>query len=193
MSAITLTKSLLLTLFLLIEFAPPIWAIAGDWTIDINTKLLDRVMRYPNSRLHPVIKASIYFKQPTRDEHVEPTIYEDIYYSRGRVIGLRRHNPLHIRSGTIGVIHVSGSSSDLRNDEACAAANAIVKLYLDLYLRKAALRFVVVSREFFDMVLQGLERYGFRPAFATPEQGVYALVMVHVTSDPPGRTQDLMY
>lgn len=183
----------IVTLVLFVSLAPAAWSFPGEWTVVIDTKLLDRCLRYPGSRLAPIIKASINFKQPTREETAQPTIYEDVYYSHCHVIGLRRHHALDIRPGTQGVIYVSGSSSNLRAEEACAAANALVRVFLDLYVKKAPLRFVIVSREFFDMLIAGLQRYGFRPAIVSADQPVIALVMLHIKSDPPGRTQDLLY
>lgn len=187
-------RSCLVTLALLAVLAPAATARKGDWKVNIDTRVVDPCLSFPTSDLHPVIKASVRFLQRgPKKLNLQPTTYEDLYYSHCRVIGLRRHSNLEIKAGSQGDIFVGNASSDFRSEEACAAANAVVRLFLDLYRRKAPLASVVVPRDFFDTVVSELQRYGFRPSSGVVDQPIVALVMIHIASDPPGRTQDLLY
>lgn len=193
-------------------FQQPACGADNEWILTINTKTLDKCLDYPDSKLKPIIKSSVKFEQSApekdpdfkdapdeTDEQDQPitaipqTAYEDLFYSKGQILGLKRYNQLRVRPGTPGFIRVAAGASINRMDEASAAANTVVRMFFDLYKQKAPLRYVLVSRDFFDTVVMELQRYGFRPASVVPGQPVMALVMMHLRSEPPGRTQDMSY
>lgn len=194
---------------LLVCLSLPATSGTSDWTISITTKEIAKCLDYPDSKLQPLVRATIKFEQGLAprseeeqelakagyitEEEVALSLYEDIYYSRSTPVGLRRYNKLGIRPGTPGTIKITLSDSRLRQEEAHAAANATVRIFLDAYLKKSALRTIFVPRDNFDLFVEGLQRYGFRRVSMTPGEPVSALVVVSVRSEPRGRVEYLGY
>jgi hypothetical protein len=192
-------------------FAPalPIAAGTTDWVVTIETRVIERCLAYPNSKLSPLIRAAVSFEQALLESAPEdkelirkgaepdilipPTLYENQYFSHFRTIGLRRFKQLVIKPGTTGTIKIISSNSASRQEEANAAASATVRLYLDLYLNKMPLRSVIVSKGMFDAFIQELQRYGFKSFNIVPGQMTNALVMLSIRSEPAGKQQYMSY
>lgn len=184
-------------------------AATADWTVTISTSVVNRCLQYPDSKLYPLIRSSIYFQQGVlesskeekemerrgaeQDIAVPETLYENQYSSHFRAVGLHRFQQLIIKPGTPGTIKITTSNSSLRHEEVNAAANATLRLILDLYLNKMSLRSVTVPREIFDLYVQELQRYGFRSANVVPGQTISALLPLSVRSEPAGRSIYLTY
>lgn len=182
-------------------------ASTADWVVTIETKTVDNCLKYPDSKLQPLIRTSVHFEQallePTKEDAellkrgaeqekaIPPTLYETLYSSHSRTVGLRRFKQMIIKPGSTGTIKVT--SNNLNRDEAAAAANASIRLFLDLYLNKMPLRSIVVPREIFDIYVQEIQRFGFRPVTIVPGEMMSALIMLSVRSDTGGRQQYLSY
>lgn len=158
----------------------------NDWTVTVSAKRQDQFLNYLGSELAPVIKTPIEYDQAGK--HV---YYQDLYYSHCHPIGLRQYHALDIQPGTSGVIRVKKLSSV--SDEGCAAANAVVRTYLDLFLSRILVLYISVPKDAFDNLLQGMEQYGFRRFEIQPEKPVFAVTVVRLVSDPPGRDENLLY
>ncbi len=199
-----------LLLVALILVASPANSGSSDWTISISTRHIGNCLDYPDSKLQPLIRARVKFEQGVsqmspeqselakagyvKEEQVPDTVYEDIYYAQSRALGLRRYNELGIRPGSPGVIRVTGiGEGRLREEEAFAAANATVRIFLDAALKKSALRSIVVPRDNFDLYTQGLQRYGFRPFVSSVEEPLAVSIVLSVQSQPVGRQMYLGY
>jgi hypothetical protein len=180
--------------------------IPADWTVRVTTEKLDHCLDFPNSKLQPFIEAKINFEQamaqddalgeddPDEDtKEIPSTHYEDIFYGGGHLLGLKRLHQLAIRPGTAGKIEIDEFKSAARAEEASAASNAIVRLFLDALRRGAALKFVEVDENSFDLLVSQLNMYGFRPANVQPEQPVRALFILNVRSSSSNKTEDLLY
>jgi hypothetical protein len=156
-----------------------------------------------------MIRASVHFQQElleaTREDKelekrgaepdiaIPPTLYENLYSCHFRMIGMHRFKQLMIKPGTPGTIKIMTSNSSLKQEEVNAAANATIRLVLDLYLNKMGLRSVAVPRDIFDLYVQEIQRYGFRTANVTPGQTMSMILPLSVRSDPPGRSVSLGY
>lgn len=189
--------------------AQPIAAGTADWVVTIETRVVDKCLAYPNSKLSPLIRASVNFEQALLEQAAEdkelarkgaepevavpPTLYENQYFSHFRAVGLRRFKQLIIKPGSTGTIKIISSNSAFRQEEANAAASATVRLYLDLYLNKMPLRSVIVSKDVFEMFVQELQRYGFRSFNIVPGQMTNAVVMLSIRSEPAGKQQYMSY
>ena len=158
--------SIILCAVLLLAFAwsqvNAAYAGTADWTVTINTSVVDHCLDYPDSKLKPLIKAAIHFQQellePSKEDKemqklgaepdiaIPPTLYENHYSSHFRAVGLHRFKQLMLKPATPGKIRITITNSDLRQEEVNAAANATLRLILDLYLNKMFLRSVVVPR-----------------------------------------------
>ncbi len=186
----------------------PTTAGTADWVVTVNTKVIDHCLDYPDSKLTPLIRSSVYFEQALlestpEDKEMEKrgaeqevaipaTLYEYQYSSHHRTVGMRRFKQLVIKPGTLGTIKITTSGA-LPQEEANAAANATVRLFLDLYLNKMPLRSVSVSRDCFDLYVQELQRYGFRNTNVVPGQFTVSLAMLNIRSEPAGRQLYMSY
>ncbi|MFN8552703.1 MAG: hypothetical protein U0103_14625 [Candidatus Obscuribacterales bacterium] len=175
------------------------------WTVTIGTHQLKECLDFPNSKVQPFIKTSVYFEQPM--EHVDSvddgnddsheskakTHYEDIYFGGLRLLGLRRASQLQVEPGAAGVVKIERFEAGVRTEEAAAASRTIARIYLDLYLRRASLKYVEVALEDFDLLISELNRYGFRPSYIVPERPVTAMFLLNVRSETGGKTETLVY
>ncbi len=203
---LTITASLFV---LLLCLTLPASSGASDWVISISTKHIRSAFDYPDARLQPLIRATVKFEQGLErqsederklaeagyitEEAIPSTLYEDIYYSRSIPVGLRRFNTLAIRPGTPGTVKVLIGDSQFRQEEAHAAANAAVRIFLDAYLKKSALRMIVVTKDDFDLFVDGMQRYGFRRVQLSTQSLISAPIVVSVRSEPVGRAEYLSY
>lgn len=181
----------------------------ADWVVSIKTNVVEKALNYPNSKLHPLIRTSVSFEQGLLEQtpvdkelakkgaepdlDIPQTLYEYHYSSHFRTVGMRRFQELSIKPGTTGTLRISTSRSNLQQEEANAAANATVRLFLDLYMNKMPLRSVIVQGEIFDQYLQEMQRYGFRNFVVVPGQLVSAIVVLNIRSEPSGRQQYMSY
>lgn len=207
--AFSLVLFALLTLAFVWAHPRAAYAGTADWTVTINTSVVNRCLEYPNSKLKPLIRSAIHFQQellePSEEDKemlklgaepdiaIPPTLYENHYSSHFRAVGLRRFKQLMLKPATPGKIRITVSDSPLRQEEVNAAANTTLRLILDLYLNKMFLRSVVVPRDIFDTYVQELQRYGFRTAIIVPGQSIRALVPLSVRSEPAGKSVYLAY
>jgi hypothetical protein len=184
-------------------------ATTADWVLSINTKVIERCLNYPNSKLSPLVRSSIYFEQNVLepsdvdkelvkrgaepDAAIPETLYEYLYSSHFRTIGMRRFKQLVIKPGTTGTIKVTTSNSSFKQEEINAAANATIRMYLDLYLNKMPLRSIVVPRDGFDLFIQELQRHGFRTFTVVPGQFNQSVATLSIRSEPASRQQYMNY
>jgi len=182
---------------------------AKDWIVSITTKEVKKCLDYHDSKLQPLIRARVNFEQGYEEgdddekalakegyidaSEIPDTVYEDIFYSNAMPLGLKRYKDLGIRPGTPGTIKIHISETGARQDEANAAANATVRIFLDAYRKKSALKTIIVPKDNFDLFLQGMQRYNFRQLKISADQPVMALVVMSVRSDPAGRVTYLGY
>ncbi|PZM86112.1 MAG: hypothetical protein DKT66_01540 [Candidatus Melainabacteria bacterium] len=184
-------------------------AATADWVITINTKVVEPCLNYPNSKLNPLIRSSIYFEQNVLetseidkelqkrgaepDIAIPQTLYEYLYSSHLRTVGMRRYKQLDVKPGTTGIIKVAISNSSYRQEEINAAGGAVVRIYLDLYLNKMPLRSIVVQKDAFDAFIQELQRHGFRTVTRMPGQLTQSVASLSIRSEPAGRQQLMNY
>lgn len=184
-------------------------AAAGDWLVTVKTSTLEKCLDFPDSKFKPVIRASVYFEQGLSDlseeekemqkrgaipdEEIKSTKFEDVFFSHMHILGLKRYLQLRMKEGTPGIIRILPSNSMSKQEEANAAANTTLRLFINLYLKKAALRSVFVPRDIFDTYVSELQRYGFRMENVIPGTTNRALLILSVKSEPAGRSCHMGY
>lgn len=209
MVSLVLPRLLIIILCLTFLMGDSARAGTADWVVLISTKVVDQCLNYPDSKLSPLIRASIYFEQNVLEQSdldkelqkhgAEPdtaipeTLYENQYSSHFRIVGLRRFKQLVLKPGTTGTIKVATSSSALRQEEFAAAASATLRMYLDLYLNKMPLRYIVVPKDGFDLFVQEFQRHGFRTVTVVPGQVRQGVASLSIRSEPAGRQQFMSY
>jgi hypothetical protein len=159
-----------------------------DWQVTIATQSYSPYLDYPGSPVSKLIKATVSYAQPNNGQ-AKP--YEDLYYTSSKIIGCRRDGTLGVTPGTAGVIRVTATNSD----QSFAAANAIGRTFLDLFVRKCPTKTVVIPLASFNSIISALCNQGFRVAPPVPvrqSQGTPALLMLQIISEPSGEAAEIM-
>lgn len=188
-----LTRSTLLTLIALTVFAQSCLA-DNPWSMTITTQQLNNFLDYKGSLLQPVCKATIAYTQTYYGVSRSAT-YKDLYYTNLQAIGSIEYEPLNITEGTQGQAYVqSASPTGMQQREAYAAANAVERVFLDLYSKKCPLLRVIVPRSSFDTLVNGFYANGFHqyPQIGSG-QSVNATIVLLILSDPAGQSQRVMF
>jgi hypothetical protein len=189
-----LKRALLLT-SLLASICMPSCLADDTWIVRITAKELNNYLNFKGCRLPPVAKASVDYSE-TCDEVTKSESYEDLYYSNKHAIGCRRYRPLGLTEETRGEIRVvNTSTSGLKESEAYAAANAVERVFLDLYARNCMAVDITVPRDSFASVVNGFYQNGFtannRVGCSNGRES--PTITLRIVSDPPGESQRVMF
>jgi hypothetical protein len=137
------------------------WA---DWQVTLNCKTYNHFLDYPTSSIHSLFKVSASYAQPqTRPA----TAYEDLFYSDDHPVGCQRRLALPITPGTAGTIKVVNATPS----QCYALANAILRVYLEIGLKRCMTKAVQVPPDCFDRLVDALCQQGFHVAGSRPNEG----------------------
>ncbi|MBI4533030.1 MAG: hypothetical protein HY711_03705 [Candidatus Melainabacteria bacterium] len=169
-----------------------------EWIIEIQTEELPQFLNYPGSTLKPMVKATISYSQTTpAGLSVIPNKairYEDFYYKACTPLGCKRLRTFGIPPGDGTAIRLKHKLSPGSSWEACAGANAIVRILLDAYLNGNPVATVLVPASSFSMVVQELHRENFYAAAdAPPDEPVFSSIVLYLESEPSGNRQTMNY
>lgn len=150
-------------------------------TIEIETQEFQHFRSLSASRKHSVIRArvSCVEKQHVLDGKSQP--YEDFWYIGSEFIGCRRQRGFELPSHRDVVIRLTHRNKKAGQDEACAGANAIVRMLLEAQLNDDFLNVAQVPVESFPAIVKGMEKNGFypvdHPKIDTPVESLIALAL----------------
>lgn len=163
----------------------------ADWVVEISTQELHHYLQYAGSIFKPLIIARVvYFNPQSLSSKYR---YEDIFYHNGEAIGCRRKGRLAFGNNFDVSIFVAEKSSFSASEKA-AAANAIVRLLLDLLLKGNMVTAVVVPDSAFTEIVEGLKRQNFDVVGqAIPGKAAYGAIVIRLNSSPSGLKQTLCY
>jgi len=99
------------------------------------------------------------FPRGTGSNSAEARIYEEPWYHKGMPVGSRRFSQLDIATRNIGAIVVG--ASDVQAEQSQAISNALVRLMLDLQLKRISTGIVIVPTDSYDEIAACLGRYNF--------------------------------
>ena len=168
------------------------------WTIEIDTQEVPLQFQYSGSALTQVVKTQLQFysnsNPPPTPTSATLTLYESLWFSNGKSLGLERQNKLQIRQGdsiAILVVHKNGSAQP---DEQIAAAKAIMKAVVDANLNKNMVATIKVPMASFSTISQQIQNYHFAPIVASSsEDPTQSDLNLFLESVPPGMTQGLAH
>jgi hypothetical protein len=132
--------------------------------IDIETEPVDDYMTFAGSRLVPIIKATVSYQMAegaTPAESAPSVKYEELWYRADDPIGCVSSHQLGSRELALTQIRLSSKSAHPSQAEIGAQANALVRIYLDAYLRTGMVTSVVVPDEVFDSTIRALSKEKF--------------------------------
>lgn len=135
-----------------------------DWAMFIEKQEVKHYLNYEGSKLRPLTRVRIYFRVFSHSGDKPPgknpaKIYEDLWYSNGSLLGLRRLNRLKIEKDQNGIIIIGKGISG--SAQALAVSNALVRLALDLQFQRIIASLVQVPAESYDQIAGNLAHYKF--------------------------------
>jgi hypothetical protein len=131
----------------LTSFTPVVSAAADinrgyDWTVKVETEQLERYFEYTNSNLRPFDRTTIQYYPG--DNEAMSKAYEKLWFHDGKPLGLERMQPFGVTRGENICLRVKHHSPKPTPGEMKAAANTILRIWLDAYVNKNQLAVVKV-------------------------------------------------
>lgn len=118
-------------------------------------------LNYKGSTLHPLTKVSVRFNQYPTAGKVESKPYEEFWYHKKSILGMRRRNQISLATSSEGAIILCPRKEAESSDCSSAITNTLVRVLLDVQFRGAITSLVVVPDADFQAIAGALERYGF--------------------------------
>jgi hypothetical protein len=128
-----------------------------DWTIQLETEQLTEKFSYKGSTLYPVDKIEV---SCIKADSSSTQKYEKLWYHDGKAVGIERDHAFGGTNGGIGiplgdgicVNVVSKNGHSAHESESKAAANAIMRIWVDSYMNQSPLVNVQVPAQSFHSI-----------------------------------------
>lgn len=159
------------------------YVMGSDWLLTLNTTVLDRMLDYPSSLMHPITQIRvIYFTRDSRtNSWSKGRFYEDLWFSSGRPIGSRRYARLPFENGSYGAIYTV-RTKDCGN-QTKAIDDCVLRLFLDLSRAQCVISSVILPLEICDNAASDLGTFNFYPATLVTAG---RCILLHFQSSPIG-------
>jgi hypothetical protein len=165
-----------------------------DWVIQVQTEQVQDKFAYKACKLFPLDSVAVnYYSVVKPNDSVK---YEKLWYHDGKPIGLERKHTLGIPQGDGVCIRIAlNKSGRLEQSENKAAANAIMRLWLDTQVNPSPLVIVKVPATSFTSIVDVLQRdYHCSESTSKPnEQGSSNITKMRLESEPEGQSIKLQY
>jgi hypothetical protein len=147
--------------FACLVFAP---AQAGwqpyEYLVTIETAEFPRQLQYSGCPLRPLNKAFIKCAKANGDDQYN---YENLWFCQGKAFGLERLASWAVPSGSSIGIKITHRTVNPSVYEALAAAEAILRIYVDARLNSVSVPTVTVPDETYNDIIVALENEHFYP------------------------------
>ncbi|HEY9785485.1 MAG TPA: hypothetical protein V6D17_08800 [Candidatus Obscuribacterales bacterium] len=161
--------------------------------INIQTESLPNYLNFEGSKVAPLVLAQVDVQRVSK-KGSETKPYEHLWYKGAEPVGCRKHAELDIfpdDNVAFRVKHKSASGSDA---EIKAAADAVMRVFIDASIRSNSPSAIVVPKASLNRFVQSLGKFGFsQGAPPAPNKPVITSIMLDVLSDPPGDQTTLIY
>ena len=161
-----------------------------DWTLYLDVRDLPAYLNYRGTSLNPLTRVRVYFRKFLRSANGASgetiATYEDFWYRQGQVLGMKRLMPLKLSDNESGCIMVGPAKSSV--SDSGAAADSVVRLIADLYLKNAVAGTVFVPAGEYDAFTSSLGRYHFSPQIKMSEG---TQMSIHLQAYPNGSDEYL--
>lgn len=131
------------------------------WSMVLYLPDVKDSLNYKGSTLHPLTKVSVRFNEYTPYGNVQAKPYEEFWYHKKAILGMRRRNQVRLGKGSDGAIILCPRKEDESSDCSSAIADALVRVILDVHFRGAITSLVVVPDSDYKAIAGALDRYGF--------------------------------
>ncbi len=157
-----------------------------DYTICITTQHLERQFKFKGSQFEDKIErldADVYDKD---NEH-NAAPYKSIWYSQGKPLGLEMFNRLQVEKGHGVCIRIKHKTANPSQSELKAAANAILRLWVDARLNQSAVIIVKVPGDSFYSIIEDLRNQGMDVAQEPNNWNINEPMTLLIESDAVGQ------
>lgn len=159
--------------------------------VDIKTERLKNYLRNDKNGFDNLVLARVN-SQSIKEKNEKK--YEVIWYRTGDPVGLRRLGGLAFQAPQKIALHVRHASYPAGDDEIKAAADACLRMFLDLHAKTMSPSAIIVPKQSFNAFVQRMNQLNFYSAEEPePNMPVYSSVILSVESEPPGVRQLLFY
>lgn len=131
------------------------------WSMVLYLPDVKDSLNYTGSTLYPLTKVSVRFNQYPSVGNVQAKAYEEFWYHKKAIVGMRRLNQIRLAPASDGAIILCPRKEKESTDCATAITNALVRVMLDVQFRGAITSLVVVPDADFPAIAGALEKYGF--------------------------------
>lgn len=166
-----------------------------DWTIAIQTQKLDRQFKYRNSKLTDIERVDVDYYDKDNVNSPNHVVYESLWYNKGKALGLEKFAEFLIPKGESMSIYVSHKTPNPSNEELQAAANMIMRAWLQAQLNQDAVVTVRVPQQSYSQIVNYLitEQHMVVTPPAMPEEDVNIPMQLTVETYPKGQNITLNY
>lgn len=164
--------------------------------ISIETELVDDYMTFEGSQLVPIIKATVSYRMADdggSPDNAPSVKYEELWYRAGDPLGCVRYRQLGSRELALTQIRIGSKSPHPSQAEIGAQANALVRIYLDAYLRIALLTSVLVPDGLFGSLITALGKENFVSGQIVYGSGVDPSIVLPLESESGKASASLHY
>ena len=134
-----------------------------DYTICITTQHLERQFKFKGSQFEDKIDrldADVYDKD--HEENSAP--YKSLWYAQGKPLGLEMFNQLAVEKGHGVCVRIKHKTQNPSEAEIKAAANAILRMWVDARMNQSAVIVVKVPGDSFYSIIENLRNQGMTAA-----------------------------
>lgn len=131
------------------------------WSMVLYLPDVKDSLNYTGSTLYPLTKVSVRLNQYPAVGNVQAKAYEEFWYHKKAIVGMRRLNQIRLAPASDGAIILCPRKEKESTDCATAITNALVRVMLDAQFRGAVTSLVVVPDADFPAIAGALEKYGF--------------------------------
>lgn len=147
------------------------------------------------TKLRPVTKASVSIEPAKGDSK-----YEDLWYANAKPVGLERTEAYSkkVDTGKLVAIRVkhkqpNNGTREVSQVEATSAADAILRVYMDVRLHHGGVATVILPADTFHNIMTGLEQHHFVQVSAEEaEKSVFGIARLILVSDQEGGESAVM-
>lgn len=163
-----------------------------DFIVLIETEPEPKLFEFPGSRIGPVVKTNISYYRPDRPD-LDRIEYERLYYHDWQPIGCRRLKKLDFPHGGNIAIEVRHKRGFATNAELGASADAILRMFVDLFAERAAASSIIVPDDSMDGICEEMNRWKFYAGDeARPEVPIVCPIILPI-ENASGRIKKVLY
>jgi hypothetical protein len=129
-----------------------------DWLVTIETEGISGQFEYAGSTLKPVVLARISY---ARADGSDNTNYQTLWYCNGKPFGLERAGSLNVNPGQGVAMQIIHKTNPPTSGDYAAAANSILRIYLDIRVNQSMPCAIIVPDQSFDQIITDLTKQHF--------------------------------